>query len=340
MTEPKTSQPHVTVVLLNWNGWRDTLACLESLLRSEYGNASVVVVDNASTDGSRAHIESWAATERTPGFARAAFIAAGEALPFGALAAGDLLYVQSPVNGGFAAGNNHGIRAALAGGADYVWILNNDTEIDCRALSALVQKVEDDPRIGMCGSLLVYYDAREQVQACGGVSFSYWRALGQQIGYGLNPANIDSGRILQQPLTYVAGASLLARSAMIREVGAFEERYFLYYEEIDWAERAAHWKLAVALDSVVYHKEGGSIGTASRQKRSPLSQYYLNRNLILFYGRFHKMRLPVAIMRVCKELAQRIKYGDYHLARVTWRALVDGVRVSDGPIDRTLLERA
>ena len=325
--------PHITVVLLNWNGWRDTLACLGSLANLTYRNASVVVVDNASTDGSRAELIGWMRRRTAAG--RRMFESCVDDDGPVSLAHGDLIYIQSATNGGFAAGNNQGIRFALARGTQYVWILNNDTEVEPDALTALFARVASDPAIGMCGSLLIYHDARHQVQAWGGVAFDRWRANGVHLAHGLRPEEVAGRSMTEDRLSYVVGASMLVSAAMIREVGLMEERYFLYYEELDWAERARpRWQLAVAADSIVYHKEGGSIGTSSRSQRSVTSQYYLNRNLLLFYARFYKWLLPIAVARVLREAMHRAKARQWALARTTMRGLLDGVRRRDGNVGK------
>lgn len=326
--------PHVTVIVLNWNGWQDTLQCLDSLVHQSYPNMSIVVVDNASTDGSEDYLLNWPEKGGKDWLCRQFSIhpsMSNSPCP-DTLRNGDFVFIQSGVNGGFAAGNNLGIQLALKHQAAYVWILNNDTEAHPAALEALVHCAETDPAIGMCGSILIYHDSRNQMQACGGGNFDYWRATGQQIGHGLDPSKkLDA--IQSTPLTYVAGASLLARAEMIRKIGAFEERYFLYYEEIDWAERAKAWKMAVAPESLVYHKEGASIGTSDRGRRSVLSQYYLSRNLLLFYARFHKRLFPLAMARVMREIWLQIKMKDRQLLSATWRALIDGVLLRDGPVN-------
>lgn len=332
-------EPHVAIVILNWNGWRDTLECLGSLTQQDYPNASIIVIDNASTDGSPEYIRDWPLSSGRNHVGRNFVIperdwASDRPL---ALQAHDFVFLQAATNGGFAAGNNKGIRLALAAGAQYVWLLNNDTAVAPAALSALVRCAELDVTVGMCGSLLVYYDSRDRIQACGGVRFDYWRGTGTELGQGLNPQQTEVARVLDQPLTYISGASLLARAGMIAEIGMLEERYFLYFEEIDWATRASSWRLSVALDSIVYHKEGASIGTSTRGRASPLAQYYRNRNLLLFYGRFHRCKIPIAIARVLRELVRQIRLDDRHLARVTWRALIHGLRYSEGPVDQALL---
>ena len=327
--------PHVAVVILNWNGWQDTLQCLDSLVLQGYSNASIIVVDNASTDGSKGSLMKWP-DDGGKEWVRRRFVIDASVpvkLSLDVLCHGDFVYIQSEVNGGFAAGNNLGIRLALEYQAIYVWVLNNDTEVHPSALDALVICAEEDPAIGMCGSILIYHDSRNQIQACGGGSFNHWRATGKQVGHGLDLESTHLDAALRTPLSYIAGASLLARSKMIQDIGFIEERYFLYYEEIDWAERAKNWKKAVARNSVVFHKEGASIGAASRGQRSAFSQYYLIRNLLLFYMRFHKVLLPIAVARVVRELLYQIKTRDRQLIDATWRALRDGVLSRDGRID-------
>jgi GT2 family glycosyltransferase len=120
-------------------------------------------------------------------------------------------------------------------------------------------------------------------------------------------------------------------AAFLHNVGLMEESYFLYFEEIDWAVRAApHWTTATAVASVVYHKEGGSIGTASRGKRSCLSQYYLNRNLIRFYALRKPWLLPIAVLRVLRSALGLWIKQDYQLAKTTIKALIDGVLMQSG----------
>lgn len=315
--------PHVAVVLLNWNGWKDTCACISSLLAQHYDNYSIVVVDNKSADDSEpqiqrhiAHVQSLECNAPT-GLHK------------------QILYIQAGENGGFAKGNNKGIQAALNYGADLVWVLNNDTEVDPLALSRAVSRLVADDKSGMCGSVLVYFDDRQRIQAVGGVEFYIARARGEQIGEGLDPAKADLRAVASQhELSYIAGAALLVKSALLRDVGLMYEDYFLYFEEIDWCSRAASkgWKMVTATDSFVFHKEGASIGTASRSRRSALSQYYLSRNLIHFYKRFHPWLAPVAMARVARDALSLAKAKETALSKVTWRAFRDGLTGLKGKV--------
>src|SRR6202171_5533946 len=134
-------QPSVGCILLNWNGWRDTVDCLAALARLNYENVSVIVVDNGWADESVRRIR-----EAAPG----------------------ILVLETGSNLGFAGGNNVGIRHALARGADYIWLLSTDTDQDPPALGQLVRKAESNARLGEVGSVLVYADEPSKIQAWGG----------------------------------------------------------------------------------------------------------------------------------------------------------------------------
>lgn len=333
---PKTENSMVVVVVLNWNRGEDTVCCLESLYRQSYTNYSVVVVDNASTDDSRVRIWQWASNQVSLSESRfqltKSSLCDGELLPINR---GDFILVNAESNGGYAAGNNIGINLGASSSAKYIWLLNNDTELHRDALAELIAAADDDDRIGMCGSLLIDYREREIIQAVGGVKFNLFRASGRQIGNG---NHLSEGQKEITLPTYVAGASLLARTEMVREIGLLEERYFLYYEEIDWARRASRWDIGVATKSIVYHKEGGTIGTRTSGGRSKLSQYYLARNILLFYFRFHRAFYVLAILKVTKEIFAELIKGS-GLARITFRALLDGLNQKSGAVEIEIINR-
>lgn len=254
------TKPSVYIIILNYNGDDDTIACLESLSCNDYPNYKTVVVDNASPNGSEARLREY---QRRSGR--------------------DFVLIQSGANLGFSGGNNVGIRYALEQGADYIWLLNNDTEIEPDALSKLVNKIETNPAIGICGSKLVYHHDRTRVQGLGGT----YSQLTGVVGTILDEAEL--GR-----LRYVIGASMLFRSAVFREFGLLSEDYFLYYEEIDIAERIkSKYRLAVAVDSVIYHKGGASIGNETE-----LSHYYMLRNNLRVAWKYNKVFFPLVFLRI------------------------------------------
>lgn len=220
-----TSSASVTCILVNWNGWKDTIACLDSLQQSIYKNVTVVVVDNGSTDDSVARIR--------------------DAHP-------NVLLIEGRDNLGFAGGNNIGIRYALEHKADLIWLLNNDTEIDSDALAQLVAKVDQDKQIGAVASICYYAEDPDKVQAWGGARINLW------IGFGRNST-------VSHPDSWfdaLYGASMLIRSESIRDVGMLDEGFFHYWEETEFCLRLKKrgWKLAVAPDSRILHKVGSSTG--------------------------------------------------------------------------------
>lgn len=225
----------VATVVLNWNGWHDTVACLESL-RALDEVPRVIVVDNGSTDDSPDRIRAAAPWVRL---------------------------VQLPSNRGFGGGMNAGISAALGEqpAVDYVWLLNNDTLAEPSTLSRMVALAESDSRIGIVGSRLVDADGSGRIQATGGGTINRW--------FGTTSTRL---RPSSKACEHLVGASLLVRRSLLRQIGGFDERYFFYLEDTDLSLRArgAGWRLAVAHDAKVVHRLGASInaGSALRSLRS------------------------------------------------------------------------
>lgn len=310
-TEPEGAPPKVYVVVLNWNRWRDTLACLESVLRSNYSAFRVIVCDNASSDGSPARIKAWAAGELEPVCSPAAAVSRhvrsplvakpipcleltrAEATSADSLPNVPLTLIHTGGNLGYAGGNNIGLRYALArGDADYCWVLNNDLVIAADALSSLVKRMQAQPEAGLCGSVLLDYHAPERVQALGGATYNPW--LGTHRAIGANTpaeAKIDQPAV-ERRMSYVIGAAMFVSRRWLEEVGLLCEDYFLYFEEIDWAVRGrGRFRLALAPQSRVYHKQGASTG---RPGQVPAADYLALRNRL----RFTRNRIPWALPTV------------------------------------------
>lgn len=227
MPQAAVAQPamvqRVAIVVLNWNGWQDTLACIASLQGLDYGNFELLLVDNGSTDGSVDHFR--------------------RALPA-------VTVLQTGANLGFGGGCNVGIRQALANGAHYVWLVNSDATVDAGALSALVRTAEENPALGAVGSVLFEADHRDRVQLWGGGRVNRW--LGRST-HCLAPGSID----------FVSGASMLLRRTALEDVGLFDEAsFFMYWEDTDlgFRLRDAGWQLGVATDSRIWHKQSASLG--------------------------------------------------------------------------------
>ena len=326
------------IVLVNWNRWADTVECLESLLRSGTA-ARIVVVDNASADGSADRIVEWAQGSLVAAPADAAMArfsqppvakpvalsrldaaTAAETVP-----EAQLTLIDSGGNLGFAGGNNVGIRHLLRDPAiDYIWLLNNDTVVDPGAPAALLQRLDATHRVGMCGTMVRYYHRPTHVQALGGSRFNMWTGQSRGHGFGqLATAPFDPAMIARQT-DFVLGASLAVSRAFLETIGLMEESYFLYFEEIDWAVRGrGKFVTAFAHAAVVYHKEGGSIGSSGvAGGRSTMSEYYMLRSRHAFIRRHRPWLLPVHGLLSVSLIARRLLRGNRAQAAAMLRALV------------------
>lgn len=310
----------VAVIVLNWNGWRDTLACVDSLSQFAPSNVQIVVCDNGSSDGSFEHLKSAWALRFGAGFQSYANVAAAVS----AEALHRVVLIQTGANLGFAGGCNVGLRFALAGSARYFWLLNNDTEIEPGAVEALLKRLSRDELLGMCGSRLVFHDNPRVVQARGGAQYDPRTGVAQHLGAHESIDEIDLPEQIEARMDYVVGASMMVTRHFLDQVGLMSEDYFLYFEEIDWAMRgkAKGFKLGYAPDSVVRHKEGGSIGTDSRKTGSLLSYRYLSRNRLLFTARFFPQHLRSVKARMVYEALVFAKRREWGVAQVLVRALM------------------
>jgi GT2 family glycosyltransferase len=207
----------------------------------------------------------------------------------------NIVLIRSAANFGFGGGNNIGIFFALAAGdADYVWLLNNDTVVAPQALSAMIERMKAVPGAGICGSTLLYHDDPQRIQSLGGSRYLKWAGVGVPLGANEKwPLDVRAGSI-EKEMSYVAGASMLVSKKFLETVGLMEESYFLYFEEIDWVQRSAgRFKLAYAPGSIVYHKEGGAIGSSgSGKRRSPQSFFWLTRSRLLFTAKYYPAAIP------------------------------------------------
>ncbi|MGA8533238.1 MAG: glycosyltransferase family 2 protein [Candidatus Tumulicola sp.] len=278
------SLPRVVAVVLNWNAWSDTIACVESLLASSQVPYQIVICDNGSVDDSVARILEWAKT-------RDGFVSYEnpEAALDGPALYSPLALIALPKNGGYAYGNNIGIRYAIdRSNAEYVWILNNDTVAERDALERMVEVAESNPSVGIVGSKLLRYDAPDTIQAMGGGYIIPVLCHDTQLSSGRSAATVEAAPI---PLDHIVGASLLVRAEAVYGVGLIDESYFLYREETDWCirMRRAGWKLYCCSQAIVWHKQSHSIGF-----KSPLHDYYAVRNMLRLVWKFYPISAPTA----------------------------------------------
>lgn len=322
----------LAVVLVNWNGWRDTIACLDSLLPTLSPDSKVLVCDNASSDQSLQHLTAWAQNKRGPAGYTVYDRATAER--GGSPQDPQLILIDAQANLGFAGGNNVGIRYALVTGFDYVWLLNNDTVVNDSTAAALLQRMHDDPHIGMCGSTIFYFDQPKVVQCLAGSAFDFQHAIGLPIGFGQPFDATTPVEQVESRLAHISGASMMVSRAFLETVGLMDESYFLYFEEIDWAIRAHEsFILGWAPSSFVWHKEGGSIGSSHRNRPSNTSLAYLCANRLHFTRRHVPMHYRAVRRRMLLEALVYAKRRDWQAVSIYLRALM-GQRLA--PIGATV----
>ncbi|AGY59715.1 glycosyltransferase family 2 protein [Gloeobacter kilaueensis] len=259
--------PRVTVVVLNWNGGRDTLACLASLAQQDYAATSVLVIDNGSTDGSVAEI----------------------ARHFPAVQ-----IVENGQNLGYARGNNTGIVFALMAGADYILLLNNDTVVAPDCVSELMKAALQYPRAAALGAKIYYFTEPERIWYAG-ARWDRDSACTAHIGQG----EVDTGSPYSavSETDYACGCAVLLQVEAVHKVGLLDYRYFLIWEEVDWCYRArrAGFEVLFVPTARVWHKISTSFGGSF----TPLSRYFWWRNRLLWMEKNLPFAERFSIYRRC-----------------------------------------
>jgi GT2 family glycosyltransferase len=289
MTEQKGShgvntnakdQTKVAIIILNWNGWKNTIECLESLYQIDHPTYEIILVDNGSKDDSVQKIEEYAIGKIRVESSFFWYDQSNKPLkivkPPVILSSSfnkELLLVENTENLGFAKGVNIAIQLAQKQRADYVLLLNNDIVVDQHFLSEMIAQAEKTYQFGIAGPTLYYYDRPTTVDFAG-ETLTLWRVKGKENCKKLtHPLEVDK----------VEGSCMLISRTVLDKVGLLYTKYWAYWEETDLCFRAkkAGFKVVYIPESMVWHKVACSIGGENNLKR----QYYLNRNRLLFAKR-------------------------------------------------------
>src|SRR5919204_4087266 len=249
-------KPLVYVIVLNWNGWCDTVHCLASLRRSSYPNLHVVVVDNGSTDGSPEHLAPLVEE------------------PWGEL-------VRASRNLGFTGGANLGLRLTLERGADYAFLLNNDAMVAPDCITTLVEAAERQPEAGFIGPKIVWAQEPHRIWSAG-MSVAWHRATIEAHQNTPDDGRFDGCRVVQG----LSGCALLVKRAVLERAGLLDERYFAYYEDLDWCLRArpAGFRCLYVGRACASHIGSASSNPSTARSQSAFLNYYAARNILLFLG--------------------------------------------------------
>lgn len=244
--------PKIIIIILNWNGKKDTLECLASLANVDYPHFQTIVVDNGSSDDSVAAIR--------------------QAFP-------KIPILETKENLGFAGGNNAGIEWALRHKAEWIFLLNNDTIADPSLLRAFLAAAKERPQAKILGAKIFRYHEPERLDHVGG----FWDP---KIAEFVSPA---SGQIdnpfdfaEMEPVDYVCGAALFMHRSVPETIGLLEPRFFLFWEETDFCFRArkAGFEVWTAPQAKVWHKVSSSF-TGGK----PHTHYFWWRSRLLWVRR-------------------------------------------------------
>ncbi len=243
-------KPSLAIIIVNWNGLEHLKIALPALAKQTYRPLTVYVVDHASSDGSVA----WIKKEHP-----------------------SVKLLEMTKNLGFAGGNNMGIARALADGHDYLFLLNNDTDLPASTLSKMVHFMDQHPRIGIAQPKLLLMDHPDTLDSCG----SYLSKTGFILHVGVEAKDGPEFSKVR-PMFTIKGAAMIVRRAVFEQIGAFDNDFFAYFEETDlcWRAWLAGWKVYYAPVATVYHKMGGSTAKIG----SPTINFhsYKNRLMSLF----------------------------------------------------------
>ncbi|MDQ6762124.1 MAG: glycosyltransferase family 2 protein [Bacteroidota bacterium] len=283
----------VSLITINLNQNAVTEDLLDSLIaKNKYPNIEIIVVDNASTINP---VPQW--ETKYPG----------------------ILFIRSEKNLGFTGGNNLGITYAKG---DYLFVINNDTEVTETLIERLVATLDEHPEIGVISPKINYFDQQDVLQYTGYTAMNYYTARNQCIGQ----FEKDKGQYdyLTGKTGYAHGAAMLVRREAMEKAGVLSDNFFIYYEELDWCERIkkAGYEVWVNMQALLYHKESMTVG-----KQSAFKEYYMNRNRILF-NRKHSPRFAFVIFTIFfttviipKTLLTYIRKKQYHFIPVFRNAI-------------------
>jgi hypothetical protein len=289
--------PLVYIIILNWNGYKDTIECLKSLLKIDYKNYKIILIDNASTNDSVKEIKS-----KFP----------------------NIKLLENLKNLGFSGGCNVGIRYALKHDADYILLLNNDTVVSKNFLSELVSVGETDEKIGIL-SPFIYLADKPEVIWSSGLNFNFrnsWPFIDK------NKSKIDRGQFKNnRKVEFLTGCSMLIKKSVIDKIGLYKEEYFLYIEDMDYSLMAVKndFSLYAIPSSKVWHKIGKSSDLIGKEN----VRYYFIRNLIFFYKNnysfvdnliFNSIFLKESFYQIYKHIIKK----EFKMAKVILQGILDG----------------
>lgn len=253
--ENKKTTPKIAIILLNYNNYEDTFACVESLQRVRYPNVDIIIVDNKSTNDSLEKLYE--------------------------LKSENIKIVDSGKNGGFAFGNNMGMKIAREENSDYVLLLNNDTIVTENFLDELLKCFSYEEDVGIATGRIMYNSEKDKVWYAGGkIDWNNLRAIHR----GIN-GTVYSTKGMEN-VGFASGCCMMISKECLRKVGGLPEDYFMYYEDLDYCVKAteAGYKIIYNPESVIYH----CVSSSGGGEDSPFVIEWTNRSRRKLYHKYKR----------------------------------------------------
>lgn len=285
------NKPGVAIILVNYNGFKDTVECVESIRKIDYPNYRIVVVDNGS--------------DEVPNKDQILYLQE------------NTHYISIENNLGFSGGNNVGILWSIKKGYPYILLLNNDTIVSSQLLDILVHAAEEKEKVGIIGGKILFYQSPDRIWFGGGALNTKY-GHGSHEDYGQHNQK-DTGEIRR--VTFLTGCLMFIPKDVFIDIGLLNEDYFLYAEDTDFCCRVMNkgYNLWFCENSLVYHKVSASTG-----KGSAKTQYYMLRNSLYLSKKYMKHFLIIHL-RIIYQAMKDIVRGRKSLKPVVI-AIVDYYR--------------
>jgi GT2 family glycosyltransferase len=293
----------IAIIIINWNQFELTKACINSIKRCNYKNYKIILVDNGSNDKSGTKLK--------------------EIFP-------EIIYIQNEKNEGFTRANNTAIKYALIQKFDYLMLLNNDTEVDVNFIDFMLETFKKDKKIGAVQPLILFWDNKDIVWNYGG---KFEKISGRVVT--LNRGLEISGIVKSEYTDWISGCCFMIKNEVIKKVGTLDDYFFVYYEDADWSIRIkkAGYKLGLNFNSKIYHHEGASWKSKEKSKEGVISPFthYLNiRNHIYFIKKHNNQFNFIGkwIFQLFKITGYSIYFilkGRFNKLKMVFKGLIDGL---------------
>ena len=299
-------EPKIAIIIINWNTYQLTYNCLKSLELCTYKNKTIFFVDNGSNDGSGDKI---------------------------ALEFPEINCINNQKNEGFTGANNKALKVILKQNFDYVLLLNNDTEVKPDFLSLMEASMDSDNDLAATQPLILDFPNKNTIWNAGG-SFNTFFGLSKTRCKGM----MYKPNLKIETLTeWISGCCILVKIAVIKEVGLLDNRFFAYFEDVDWSIRMTKlgYKLGVVPKSIIYHQSSGSTkmnNTSNEGNLSPYAHYLNVRNHIYLIKKhtFFFNSFGCWIYQILKITSYSIYFilrGRFGKFKMVWRGVSDAIKI-------------